>query len=240
MPSGAPPPASGAVWTLPGSSEASTLTAEMSAVPDRQAAIIVALATMIPAPESRSGPAVMMSMALLVRTDRIWVGVRLGLADSSSPAIAAACGAAADVPKKGEPNPPTPVTLTPSAAVISGFCRSTPPVAVRLFGVYGVPSAWKKIRRGPSELNASITFDELNGCGNGPFAPPKTPAAGVAATPNAAAAALCPDVAPEVRIDSMLRNVPRWRNRGCADVFLTITIRSPTSWLASLISSTGS
>ena len=43
-------------------------------------------------------------------------------------------------------------------------------------GVIGVPSAWKKMRRGPSELNPSTTFDELKGFG-------KAAPAGVAAQP---------------------------------------------------------
>ena len=41
------------------------------------------------------------------------------------------------------------------AAARSGFCSSFPPVDENLPGVIGVPSASKKIRRGPSELYVS-------------------------------------------------------------------------------------
>src|SRR2546425_10631880 len=109
-----------------------------------------------------------MSSAVLVRIDRIWAAVSDGFADFTSAAIAAACGAAADVPKNVVGNPPTPVTLTPSAAVMSGFWRTRPPFEEKLPAVYGVPFAWKKIRRGPSELNVSTELGELNGGGNGP------------------------------------------------------------------------
>ena len=95
---------------------------------------------MIPAPESRSTPAASMSIAVEVSAVRICAGVSVPLADLSSAAIAAACGAEADVPKNGDGKPPTPVTLTPSAAVMSGFWRTSPPVEERL-AVYGVPSA---------------------------------------------------------------------------------------------------
>jgi hypothetical protein len=106
-----------------------------------------------------------MSIALPVSAARICAGVKDGLADLSNPAIAAACGAAAEVPKNRLGNPPTPVTETPSAAVMSGFWRRRPPVAEKSPGVIGVPSAWKKMRRGPSELESSTTFSELNGFG---------------------------------------------------------------------------
>src|SRR5258708_31909093 len=86
----------------------------------------------IPDPESRSQPAAMMSIAVLVRADRICDGLRLALYDLSSAAIAAACGAAAEVPAKGA-NPGTSV-VTSSAAVISGFRRTAPPVAEHLPG----------------------------------------------------------------------------------------------------------
>jgi hypothetical protein len=83
------------------------------------------------------------------------------------------------------------VTITPSAAVMSGFWRSVPPVAEKLPGVMAVPLALKKIRRGPSELNRSTVLLALNGLGKGPVglgAGPPASAAGVAATPNASAA----------------------------------------------------
>src|SRR4051812_23004853 len=174
----------------------------------------------MPAPESGSGPAAPMSTAVAVNNVRICAAVNAGLADLSRPAIAAACGAAADVPKNDDGNPPTPVTLTPSAAVMSGFCRSTPPVEERFPAVYGEPSAAKNTRRGPSELKVSTTLVALNGCGNGPTA-------GVAATSNAAAAAAWPWVSPAVAIERTPRLVPRCRNRIAAVFFLTITIRSP-------------
>src|SRR5215475_10118164 len=140
---------------------------------------MAAKALRMPAPESRSTPGPSMSIAVLVSAVRICAGVRDGLADLTNPAIAAACGAAAEVPKKGLGNPPTPVTATPSAAVMSGFCKRSPPVFRKFPGVIGVPSAWKKMRRGPSELKVSTTFDELKGFG-------KAAPAGVAAQPKAA------------------------------------------------------
>src|SRR5262245_23282040 len=48
---------------------------------------------------------------------------RHGAACIASAAIPATCGAAADVPKKVDGNPPAPVTETPSIADTSGFCR---------------------------------------------------------------------------------------------------------------------
>ena len=86
--------------------------------------------------------------------------------------------------------------------MISGFCRSSPPVEEKLPGVYAVPFGWKNSRRGPFELNVSTTFAEVNGLGKGP-------AAGVAATLNAAAADEWPCVSPAVEIDSLPRLVPR-------------------------------
>ena len=59
--------------------------------------------------------------------------------------------------------------LTPSAAVMSGFCRTAPPVEVKLPGVIGVPSALKNTRRGPSEVNRSGCCAVVNGFGNGPL-----------------------------------------------------------------------
>src|ERR1019366_7979118 len=97
----------------------------------------------------------MMSKLVVVKRVRIWDGVRAGLYDFSSAAMAAACGAAAEVPKKGV-NAARSVD-TPSAAAISGFCRTAPPEAEKLPGVIGVPSAWKKTWRGPSELDRKST-----------------------------------------------------------------------------------
>src|SRR5262252_7203763 len=109
-----------------------------------------------------------------------------GRADWISAAMAAACGAAADVPKNGFENPPAPVTETPSAAVISGLRRTCPPVDETFPGVSAAPADVKKMWRGPSELKGSTTFVELNGLGNGPVGAPNVNAvaAGVAATVN--------------------------------------------------------
>src|SRR5262244_896503 len=109
-----------------------------------------------------------------------------GRADNTSAAIAAACGAAADVPKNVVGKPPDPVTETPSAAAMSGFSSVCPPVDERLPGVIAEPVEVKKIWRGPSELNGSTTFVALNGFGNGPAGAPNVNgvAAGVAATLN--------------------------------------------------------
>lgn len=72
------------------------------------------------------------------RISRISELVSPGLALKIKPEMAAAWGAAADVPKKVL-NPGVEV-LTPSAAAISGFWRSLPPVERKLPGVTGVPS----------------------------------------------------------------------------------------------------
>jgi hypothetical protein len=53
--------------------------------------------------------------------------VKAGFADLSSAAIAPHKVLAAEVPKNGLRKRPTPVTETPSAAVMSGFCLSKPP-----------------------------------------------------------------------------------------------------------------
>ncbi len=79
-----------------------------------------------------------MSIAVPVSAERTSAGLMPGLPDRISAAIAAACGADAEVPKNGS-KPGTEV-LTPSAAVMSGFCRTNPPVEVRLPGVISVPS----------------------------------------------------------------------------------------------------
>ncbi len=106
----------------------------------------------IPCPESRSVPADMMSSADSSIATRTWSGDGCVGSDSASAAIAAACGAAAEVPQKGL----KPVTAvgTQSAAVTSTFGSTVPPlVAMRkLPGVIDVPLGLKKMRRGPSEL----------------------------------------------------------------------------------------
>ena len=98
----------------------------------------------------------------------ICAGVSPGLADFNNAAIAPACGAAAEVPKNVL-NPPM-LVETPSAAVMSGLFRTMPPFVPnkKLPGVTGVPSGFRKIRRGPSELNLSALLDPTNGCGKGP------------------------------------------------------------------------
>src|SRR5215475_1266756 len=89
---------------------------------------------------------------------------------------------------------------------MSGFWRRRPPVAEKSPGVIGVPSAWKKMRRGPSELNLSTTFDGLKGFG-------KAARAGVAAQPKALAAAAWPCVCPAVAIEKRPPLVFRCRHR---------------------------
>src|SRR5829696_2460284 len=113
-------------------------------------------------------PGPSLSMAVFCTASRIISGVSDGLADLSRAAIAAACGAAAEVPRNEMPKPPAPVTDTPSAAVRSGFWRLMPPAARTLPGVNGVPSARKKSLRGPSDENASTWLVALNGFGDGP------------------------------------------------------------------------
>src|ERR1017187_10545703 len=130
-------------------------------------------------------------------------------------AMAAACGAAQLVPKKGAK--PGGVVVTPSAAVKSGFSSTLPPVELKLPGVMGVPSGLKNIRRGPSELNFSTTLPELKADGYGPVGSPapKAVAAGVAATVKefAASHALFPRMHPAVSQSNMPRPKSRWMNR---------------------------
>jgi len=111
----------------------------------------------------------MMSTAVLVSAVRICAAVKVGFADSTNAATAAAAGAAADPPKKGLPKPPTPVTETPSAAVISGLFNTVPPLDEKLPGVIAVESPLKKIWRGPSELKNSTWLLALNALGYGPL-----------------------------------------------------------------------
>ena len=115
-----------------------------------------AAAITMPMPESRSTPGASMSRAVAKSALLSCVCVKPGFADLMSAMIAAACGAAADVPKNCPGKSPAPVTNTPSAAVRSGFCNTAPPVDEKLPGVTAVPSPRKKTRRGPSELNVSI------------------------------------------------------------------------------------
>src|SRR5690349_8738611 len=114
-----------------------------------------------------------------------------GLPESTSAAIAAACGAAAEVPKNGVKS--SSEVETPSAAVMSGFCRTA--------------GDGKNIRRGPSDVNRSGSCAAVNASGNGPLgfggspgsrSNGSGPAAGAAATLNAFTAAECPRVTPGV------------------------------------------
>src|SRR5205823_5784457 len=74
-------------------------------------------ASMIPDPELTSMPGSSLSSAVDIRICLIAAGVRLALRESITAAIAAACGAAADVPKTGAK--PGVAVVTPSAAVMS-------------------------------------------------------------------------------------------------------------------------
>src|SRR5207248_1578564 len=130
----------------------------------------------MPAPESRSVPGTSISIAVLVRATLICDCVKAGFADFSRAAMAAACGAAAEVPENRVGKPPAPDTATPSAAVMSGFCKTVPPVDERLPGVIADPLPLKKTRRGPSELKVSRVLLELKTEGN-------TQTAQTAATP---------------------------------------------------------
>ena len=137
----APSPASITPLPLPGASAALKVTISGFGRPGTPRDLIASRARMMPAPESRSVPSASMSTAVDVSAVRICAGVNNEFADLIRPAIAPACGAAADVPKNGDANPPTPVTCTPSAAVMSGFCRTMPPVDDTSPGVYGAPFA---------------------------------------------------------------------------------------------------
>ncbi len=70
---------------------------------------------------------------------RISCAVAAGFVSSSSAAMAAACGAAADVPQNVAK--PGVSVVTQSAAAMSGLSRTSPPVASRFPGVMAVPSA---------------------------------------------------------------------------------------------------
>src|SRR5437867_3199730 len=108
----------------------------------------------MPAPLLISTPGASISIAVFLRMVFIWSAVKERFADLINPAIAPACGAAAEVPKNGFKPPAGNVVETPSAAVTSGLLRTVPPFVEnrKLPGVIAVPSALKKTRRGPSEL----------------------------------------------------------------------------------------
>ena len=152
-------------------------------------------AVAMPAPDAASTPGAMMSSALPVSAVRRAAGVRwVGppAASTINAPIAPAWGAAAEVPKNREK--PGVEVETPSAATRSGFCSKRPPVDEKSPAVIAVPSASKKIRRGPSELNVST--DSV---------PSKTPpavGARTAPTPTACCEAEWPKVLPAVAIVS--------------------------------------
>jgi hypothetical protein len=77
-----------------------------------------------------------MSRADEIRAVLTCAGVGVGLEERSNPAMAAACGAAADVPKNGLKVGAA--HDTPSPAATSGFWRINPPVAETSPGVIGV------------------------------------------------------------------------------------------------------
>ena len=84
------------------------------------------LAITMPAPESRSPPAASISSADPRSAVLIWVLVNPVFADLMSPAMAAACGAAAEVPQNGS-KPPTNECVQ-SAAVRSTLASVVPPL----------------------------------------------------------------------------------------------------------------
>ena len=102
-------------------------------------ACTAANALRIPEPESRSTPAASISSVVEVKTVRICAVVSEGLADFTRAAIAPACGAAAEVPQNG--SKPGVEVCTQSAAVMSGFWRTAPPVDEKFPGVMAVPLA---------------------------------------------------------------------------------------------------
>ena len=98
----------------------------------------------MPAPLFMSVPADSISSAVEVKMVLICAAVNDGFADLINPAIAPACGAAAEVPKNGfKPLPLGKVVETPSAAVTSGLFRTAPPLVPKrkLPAVIGLPSA---------------------------------------------------------------------------------------------------
>src|SRR5215470_14769374 len=120
---------------------------------------------MRPNPLSLSNPGVPMSIAVLSKLVYSLAGTALGLDCKSKAATAAACGAAAEVPKKfGNPVPsvsePKNVVSTPSGATISGFWERGSGVASRLpdtsnkIGV--APDEEKDSKIGGETLNAGV------------------------------------------------------------------------------------
>ena len=137
-------------------------------------------------------PVPSMSSEPLTSAARICAGVLAGSADLTRPAIAPACGAAAEVPKNGfRPEPAGSVVTTPSAAAMSGLARSEPPPLANVWpglsALIGLLLRSKNTRRGPSPLNSStgVVGPPVN-------SPPPALAASTAATLNALSAALWP------------------------------------------------
>src|SRR2546425_1545150 len=97
----------------------------------------------MPAPLFMSVPADSISTAVEVKIVLICAAVNDGFADLINPAIAPACGAAAEVPKNGFKPPGGKVVETPSAAVTSGLLRTVPPLVPKrkLPGVISLPFA---------------------------------------------------------------------------------------------------
>src|SRR6266853_437628 len=98
---------------------------------------------MIPKPLILSNPGDSTSNAVLVKIVLNCAGVSEGFADFRTAAIAPAFGAAADVPKNTGSGKVSSAIVTPSAAVISGLLRTTPPLLLKstLPGVTAEPSA---------------------------------------------------------------------------------------------------
>ena len=63
-----------------------------------------------------------MSTAVAESVVRTSAAVSAGSTPRSRAAMPAPCGDAAEVPKNGEPKPPTPVTVTPSMAMFMTYC----------------------------------------------------------------------------------------------------------------------
>ena len=103
------------------------------------ARVSASIASTMPAPESLSNPDASMSSAELNIIVRMPAEVVATPCSISRAAMAARCGADADVPKKG--SKPGVAVDTPSAPVTSGLGRTAPPVDEKLPGVMGVPSA---------------------------------------------------------------------------------------------------
>ena len=127
--------------------------------------ISAASAWMRPNPESLSKPAGRMFRAVLCRVDSTWAGVMDGSACRINAATPAACGAAADVPKKlGKPSPsmstPKNVVSAPSGATISGLFAqgsgvpSRVPAVLNRIGVF--PPEEKNSRIGGLTPNSGV------------------------------------------------------------------------------------